>query len=181
MQDEFELLLRGIEAVPNNEDALTELAQAYAYVFPDEQVLEQVAKVGPLVEMGAGTGYWANRLLALGSDVIAYDQAPPNGEESNRYHHATHMWSNVLLGDQTFLLAHPDRALFLCWPPLFSSLGDSLSFYEGDTVALIGDGGQRTARVTGLDDLFQLEVLTPAHALMPTPEAPATLSIWKRR
>lgn len=181
MQDQFELLLRDIEAAPNNEGALTELAQAYAYVFPGAQVLEQVARLGPLVEMGAGTGYWANKLQALGSDVIAYDQAPPNGEGNNRYHNGTHMWANVLLGDQTFLLAHPGRALFLCWPPLFSSLGDSLSFYEGDTVALIGDGGRRTARLHGLDDWFRLAILAPAHALEPMPDAPATLSIWKRR
>src|SRR5712691_2791849 len=42
------------------------LAQHYAYVFPSDSTLAMLAGLGPLVEMGAGTGYWAHRLRSVG-------------------------------------------------------------------------------------------------------------------
>jgi hypothetical protein len=36
-----------------------------------------------------------------------------------------------------------------------SALGDCLSFYLGNTVACIGDGGHRTARFRGLTETFE--------------------------
>jgi hypothetical protein len=134
-----------------------------------------------MVEMGAGTGYWAYRLLARGVDVIAYDQAPPDGERANRYHAPTATWTDVVAADQAVLTEHSDRALFLCWPPLFSSLGDCLTTYNGNTVALIGDGGHRTARIHGLNDAFSAVSVTSVRALEPFPGATPTLSIWRRR
>ena len=60
------------------EEALNALAQRYSYVFPDDHALATIARLGPLVEMGAGTGYWAFCLRALGVDIVAVDQAPPD-------------------------------------------------------------------------------------------------------
>jgi hypothetical protein len=79
------------------------------------------------------------------------------------------------------LTEHGDRALFLCWPPLYSSLGDCLDSYKGNTVALIGDGGHRTARLRGLEDAFTAVSVTSVRALEPFPDAAPTLGIWKRR
>jgi hypothetical protein len=157
-----------------------EVAQRYSYVFPDPDLTSALCKLGPLVEIGAGTGYWAAKLRASGADIVAFDQAPPDSDTPNRYHPQTRTWTTVLHGDHTVLAAHSDRALFLCWPPLFSSLGDCLSFYTGNTVACIGDGGHRTARLRRLDDLFELVGVHPARAVDPLPGPPATLSIWRR-
>src|SRR6266542_3799539 len=35
------------------------LAVRYAHAIPDEDALETLAELAPLVELGAGTGYWA--------------------------------------------------------------------------------------------------------------------------
>jgi hypothetical protein len=156
-------------------------AQRYAYVEPDEQTLKALRDLGPLVEIGAGTGYWASRLREIGADIIAFDQAPPDGERSNRYHGRTPTWTEVLEGDQSVLAAHSDRALFLCWPPLFSSLAECTQHYTGATIAIIGDGGHRTARLQNLRNDYALESVVPARALDPMPGFPATLSIWRRR
>lgn len=137
--------------------------------------------LGPLVEIGAGTGYWASKLRAAGVDVIAFDQAPPDGDAPNRYHAPSPTWTAVLAGDQTVLAAHSNRALFVCWPPLFSSLGDCLSHYTGNTVARIGDDGHRTARIHGLDLAFECVATHVVRAVDPEPDAPATLGIWRRR
>lgn len=180
MNDRFVEELEGAGSDPDPNSARLELAQRYSYVLPDSSALKTLADLSPLVETGAGTGYWAYRLQLLGADVLAFDQAPPDAAEPNRYHPPAQTWTAVLAGDQTALAAHGDRALFLCWPPLFSSLGDVLQFYSGDTVACIGDGGQRTARIAGLNDEFTLTLCMPVSALDPAPDAAPTLSIWRR-
>jgi hypothetical protein len=179
--DRFSTLLEEIAGGAGPEGALTQLARRYSYVVPDERSLSLLAGLGPLVEIGAGTGYWAYRLRALGVDVIAIDQAPPDGERVNRYHEIAPTWSEVIAGDHTALTEYGDRALLLCWPPLYSSLGECLTFYSGDTVALIGDGGRRTARVQGLREAFTKVALLPVRALEPLPGAAPTLSVWRRR
>jgi hypothetical protein len=162
------------------EDALLMLAQRYAYVFPDEATLQMLAGLGPLVEVGAGTGYWAHRLRSIGVDIVAFDQAPVDGERPNRYHSPTQPWTRVEQGDQAVLSGYADRGLFLCWPPVFSSLGDCLTYYGGDTVAYIGDGGHRTARLDHLDEAFTKVATAPVRALDPYPGVTPRLTIWKR-
>ena len=153
------------------EDARLMLAQQYAYVFPGDSTLAMLAALGPLVEIGAGTGYWACRLRSIGVDIVAFDQAPVDGERANRYHSPTRPWTHVEQGDQTVLSGYADRGLFLCWPPLFSSLGDCLTYYRGDTVAYIGDGGYRTARLDGVHEAFTKVATDPVRALDPHPGA----------
>jgi hypothetical protein len=53
------------------------LARLYAFAVPNQACLEELAKHTPIVEMGAGTGYWASQLKNMGVDVIAYDIKPP--------------------------------------------------------------------------------------------------------
>ena len=168
------------DSAADDEDALLMLAQHYAYVFPSEPVLEMLAGLGPLVEIGAGTGYWAHRLRSIGVDIVAFDQAPVDGERTNRYHSRTRPWTHVEQGDQTVLSGYADRGLFLCWPPLFSSLGDCLTYYGGDTVACIGDGGHRTARLDHLHTAFTKIASVPVRALNPCPGFEPRLTIWKR-
>ncbi len=179
MDDRFAQLLSEIDS-GHGSISLGELAQRYAYVFPDGRALSALAELGPIVEMGAGTGYWAYRLQNRGVDILAFDQAPPDGARANRYHALTPMWREVIAGDHTVLNEHADRALFLCWPPLYSSLGDCLATYRGTTVALIGDGGHRTARIRGLNEAFNSMSVMSVRALEPLPDAMPTLSIWRR-
>jgi hypothetical protein len=162
-------------------DGLLMLAQRYAYVFPSDSILAMLAGLGPLVEIGAGTGYWAHRLRSIGVDIVAFDQAPLDGERTNRYHPRTRPWTHVELGDQTVLSGYADRGLFVCWPPLFSSLGDCLAHYRGDTVAYIGDGGYRTARLDRLREEFTKVAMAPVRALDPYPGVRPQLTIWRRR
>jgi hypothetical protein len=179
--DAFTSLLNEAANSGQPEVDLTKLAQRFSYVVPDDRALSALVGLGPLVEMGAGTGYWAYRLREIGIDVVAFDLAPPEGERPNRYHPRSPTWTEVIAGDHTVLADHPDRALMLCWPPLFSSLGECLTYYAGNVVALIGDGGHRTARLRGLSETFINVVDVPVRALEPFPGTAPTLSIWRRR
>jgi hypothetical protein len=157
VEDKFEYSLQRLEKDglhgdfgDDREAALLALSQLYSYVYPSSIALRMLSALGPLVEVAAGTGYWAEKLRQLGVDIVAYDQAPPDGETFNRYHARRATWMPVLEGDQTMLLKHPDRTLFVCWPPLYSSLDDCLSYYDGQAVAYMGDNGFRTARIDNL-------------------------------
>lgn len=181
LDDRFSQSLHAVGDNETGSDALTTLAQRYSYVFPDDSSLSSLSEIAPLVEMGAGTGYWAHRLRALGVDIVAFDQAPPDGDRPNRYHTKTPTWTEVIPADHTILTRYSDRALLVCWPPLFSSLGECLSYYSGNTVAVIGDGGHRTACIRGLNEAFTPVSVSPVHALEPFPGQTPTLSIWRRR
>ena len=54
----------------------------------------------PLVEVGAGTGYWAATLRRRGRRRAAYDLNPPNAEapEANAYHGRLPPLTDVLPG-----------------------------------------------------------------------------------
>ena len=180
LNDPFDAALRKLGDGSDDDAARLVLAQQYSYVYPDAKSLALLATLGPLVEMGAGTGYWASQLRKLGVDILAFDQAPPDGDRPNRYHASTLTWTQVLEGDIDILSRYSDRALLLCWPPLFSSLGDCLVHYAGNTVACIGDGGQRTARLRTLNDLFEVVTDHPVRPVDPAPGTTATLSVWRR-
>lgn len=178
----LELLDRGRlpDSAADAEGAFLALAQDYAYVLPSASALATIAGLGPLVEMGAGTGYWAHRLRSVGADIVAFDQAPIGGEQANRYHPRGLSWTHVDQGDQALLAGYADRTLFLCWPPLYSSLSDCLTYYRGDTVAIIGDGGHCTARLDHLHEAFTKVATAPVRALDPWPGVRPQFTIWKR-
>ena len=47
-----------------------------AFAVPSERALDLLASYAPLVEMGAGTGYWARLLQLRGVQVAAFDSVP---------------------------------------------------------------------------------------------------------
>jgi hypothetical protein len=82
----FERCFQRLVQLPSEIRYRLGLAQRYAYVLPQRHLLDVVARQSPLVEVGAGTGYWSYLLRQRGADVIAYDYAPLRGERRNRYH-----------------------------------------------------------------------------------------------
>jgi hypothetical protein len=157
------------------------LARRFSYVLPKPRLLEVVRRHSPLVELGAGTGYWTYLLRQMGVDVVAYDSAPLDGSRENRYHPGVTPWSEVIAGDLPVLSRHGDRSLFLCWPPTYSALWEVLRFYTGECVVYVGDYGGRTAQLAGLHDAFHCVEQHPAVAMDPDPGRPAELGVWRRR
>ncbi|KAG7385694.1 hypothetical protein PHYPSEUDO_001148 [Phytophthora pseudosyringae] len=49
------------------------VAMKYSWAIPDERALQILKHYGPIVEMGAGSGYWARLLQLRGVDLVAYD------------------------------------------------------------------------------------------------------------
>merc|ERR1712185_199770 len=54
------------------------LRRCISHSVPSTPTLKALAKLGPIVEVGAGSGYWAAMLKERKVDVLAYDIEPPD-------------------------------------------------------------------------------------------------------
>ena len=118
----------------------------YAFAVPDSRTLDVVAQHAPIVEMGAGTGYWARLLRDRGVDVVAYDACPGYETGGGR------LYTEVLEGGPSVLASHSDRTLLLVWPPLWHEGDDEedmsvacLDHWRGRVLIYVGDWGVATA------------------------------------
>lgn len=109
----------------------------YAWAIPDDFALDIIVSHSPIVEIGAGKGYWAALLAERGADIICYDEKP----YENNWMVGPNRFFDVVLGGPTKANRHPNRTLFLCWPPYSTSMAaDALRAYQGKTVIYIGEG-----------------------------------------
>lgn len=114
------------------------LTQKYGFAIPNQQALDFIASWSPIVEIGAGTGYWAHLLQEMEVDITAYDNFSGFGE--NQYGFGP-VWMNVLKGNSASAKHHPDRTLFLCWPDYQSMFAaNCLKYYRGNRLIYIGEG-----------------------------------------
>ena len=120
-----------------------ELASLFSWAIPNEQALDVLAKYAPLVECGAGMGYWTALLRARGVDAIGYDLAPPGAGKKNRYHKRSRKpWTQIRRATAVAAARkHRQRALVLCWPPFDDDAASyaALRAYRGDVVIHIGE------------------------------------------
>ena len=131
-----------------------QLVRRYAYGIPDDAVLGAIALAAPfgVVEVGAGTGYWARLLHDRGVAVVAYDVQPPHSG-ANRFVDAGRPWFPVGEADERAVEQHPERTLLLVWPTWRETwAGDAAARFHavgGRTLVYVGDGpGGRTGDAT---------------------------------
>jgi hypothetical protein len=154
--DMFKRTPDGRPAVPTR----YEMTHRYAWAIPSDEAIEAIAAYSPLVEMGAGTGYWASLLAAAGADIVCYDANPPVTDavarrrlssgpihsagrpwHPNHWHQDAKPWHPVRVGTPDILAGvEPTRTLLLCWPPYAESMAhDSLLAYRGVRVVYVGE------------------------------------------
>jgi hypothetical protein len=117
-----------------------ELVARFAWGIPGPAALATIADAGPVVEAGAGTGYWAALLRDRGADVVATDPAAGGG---NAYHPTSPLWTDVEPADGVAAVRrHRDRTLLLCWPPADDDAASwsVLRAYRGDVLLYVGEG-----------------------------------------
>lgn len=95
------------------------LCHVASFAVPSESALAAIAECGPIVEMGAGSGYWTALLQHRGVDVVAYDSQPPSSRFNNPFF--SEVYCNVLRGDGRSVFEQGGdvarrRALLLIWP-----------------------------------------------------------------
>lgn len=157
------------------------LVERYAWAIPNDAALDAIAALSPIVDLGAGGGYWTLLLRARGARVAPFDTQPYpllNG-------HVARAWVPVSRGGPARALkAGRERwTLLLCWPPFWTDFADrALERHRGAHVAYIGEGvGGCTAT-----DRFH-ELLEERYELVDEVAIPHWyltndyLSIWRRR
>ena len=112
------------------------LTRKYSWAVPNENATLMISKYTPIIEIGAGTGYWAMLLKNQGVDIIAYDLYP---FKENFYHNLI-QWFPIEKGTPKDLKYHPQRNLFLCWPPYNDNMAfKCLRWFKGKILIYIGE------------------------------------------
>lgn len=106
------------------------VAAHFAWAVPTSDAIDAITRhTSRVIEIGCGSGYWAWLMKQRGIDVVAVDPAPP-----------AHVWHKVSVQSHEAIAEHPDRALFLCWPPWSTTMAfETLSAYAGDLVVYVGE------------------------------------------
>jgi len=122
-------------------DIRPKLITNFALAVPDERAISLIADMRkPIIEIGAGTGYWAYLLSQSGVDIVAYDKVP-TATGLNPFFKSKNQFCDVFRGGVEDIQFHPGRVLFLCWPVYDNPMAvDALNAYKGDTLIYVGEG-----------------------------------------
>lgn len=112
-----------------------EYVTAFSWGIPNKRAIRAIANLSPIVEIGAGTGYWAHLIKKIGGHVTAYD-------DSSWRDMAIGVWHKVLRGSASAVKKHPTaKCLLLVWSPRDTRLAyNSLKHFKGKYVAYVGEG-----------------------------------------
>jgi hypothetical protein len=121
----------------------------FSWAIPNEEALKQIKALEmPIVEIGAGSGYWARLLQDIGVEVIPID----NTEVPNNY--VAKKYTTIISGSVEDLVHYQNHALMLCWPPYDAPMAaEALMYYPGNVVIYIGEGN---GGCTGDDKFHQV-------------------------
>lgn len=107
--------------------------RAFAFAIPSPAAVRKIADLGTIVEIGAGTGYWAKLLSDHGATVRAFDDG--SWKLPKR-------WYPVKRGGAISAGRVEADALLLCWPPYKKRMARiALNAFRGSRVAYVGEGG----------------------------------------
>lgn len=112
-----------------------EFIETKSFAFPTEKALNEIKQYSPIIEIGAGKGYWAMKLKQHGADIIAYDA-----------YIGENLYFPVQKGGPE-KVKNSDRTLFLCYPDLDSNMAFRClvnyekQIAEGKKLLLIGEEG----------------------------------------
>ena len=123
------------------------LQVTYGYSIPGTEAVTEIVNLSPIIEMGAGLGYWAKYIKIAGGKIKCLDTNPP---PKRMQHHPINQCSEDHIPDK-------DHTLLMIWPLSHfhnSTMSeDILSRYEGNTLIYIGEswGG-----CTGSEQFFKM-------------------------
>lgn len=164
------------------------LLEKYAWGIPDQCALNILAEFSPLVEIGAGKGYWASLLRSMGVSIRSYD----------RFIYPEKVrWAPVLRGGPSVLqhASNQGRNLFISYPDEDQELLDAcLQKFTGEYIIHVGEllttgtfagGGQtpfgRTTSSAAQIHLMQHFHCLLAHRLPNFPFGNDFITVWQRK
>lgn len=118
-----------------------ELVEEYSWAVPNEDVIKYCAEFDELLEIGAGSGYWAHLIEEAGGSVKATDISP----ESETYSTVTPIgWENMFdrIGE---------AAILMVWPPYDEGVAHGVVKQSPDHILYVGE---QRGGCTASDEFF---------------------------
>ena len=171
-----------------------------AFAVPSPAAVDMMRRHSPLVEMGAGVGYWAKLAEDAGAQVDAFDSAPPRRagadgagrskggggarRAKNTFHGECPAFVHVGRGGPE-TLAQPrwrGHTLLLCYPPPGSPMAaECLKAFSGETCIHIGEWLGDTG-APSFEELLAAEWSLKERLLLPNwGDTFEDLTVWRRR
>ncbi len=154
------------EASDDDDNERNRIIAAYGFAVPTSAALDAIKHHAPhgVVEIGAGTGYWARLLHDRSVDVVAFDVEPPPSAK-NPWFAGNLPWHPVERGDHTAVAGYGQRTLLLVWPTKnemwAAEACERFHSAGGTRLAYVGEGpGGRTG-----DDVFHARLGDLAHCM----------------
>jgi hypothetical protein len=127
------------------------LQATYAYAIPSPETIDWMSRfcgARPIVELGAGRGYWAAQLSRAGLVIDAYELEPPDTSDNVSFPRTkgrqVNVWYPVGALAAARVDACSDCVLFLCWPPGWGNTmaSDALAAFAlagGERLVYVGE------------------------------------------
>lgn len=126
-------LSRGWKEAVDSHAVREDYINHFGYAIPTKRALDTIALHSPILEIGAGAGYWAYELRRLGATVVATDS----------YHKEwAHRWINAPKLDAVAAVRlYPRHTLLIVWPDHSTAWpAAALAEHTGDHVFYVGEG-----------------------------------------
>lgn len=131
-----------------------------SYAVPNKLLLDKIALYGPVVEAGAGTGYWTAVIESTGVDIVAYDKSPPECGGNGFFDHTytkvrqgdgadPNFWTQGDLSSRALLLVWPNNPDKVDNPHLYNGDEDIQPVWDVDCLAGYMKNGGRTVIYVG--------------------------------
>lgn len=118
--------------------AREQFIQKFGFAIITASVVQALKKYSPILEVGAGTGYWAHELSKAGVDIVATD--PRKFIYSDVWQKHLFFEVSNMTGEDA-VKKYPERNLLLVWPTYSSSWAASaLRAFTGEKLIYVGEG-----------------------------------------
>lgn len=108
-------------------------SETYAWAIPNGDALSEIARRAPIIEIGAGLGYWAKILQDKKVDIIPTDPNPPKP-----FGNLDKAWTVVYPQETWVAWPMTKRTLFMCWVPE-AAAKETVELYRKDTILWVGE------------------------------------------
>lgn len=136
------------------------LVERYGWAVPNESAITYLTNFDNLIEVGAGSGYWAYIIESAGGSVDAYDIDPPGANENE--------YVNVEKSDVRSMEVIENSPVLMVWPPCHNKMSEYVLTHEPSHVLYVGEGA---GGCTGTDEFHH--TLSKKYGLIETIEIPS--------
>ena len=111
----------------------------FSWAIPTQEAIETIVKYGPILEVGAGLGYWASLVNRAGGDIIAYDVHV--GAKNKWFDQVNSYYPINTGGSGPAVKQHPEHTLLMVWPCYDKPMDIvALRQHKGKYLIYVGEG-----------------------------------------